>query len=85
MEKVPKFEFINNPRVEASNADAVVCHRVSDLPIPHVPAQIEQCRDCGKRIWVAHSSPRQPPRISWQCLPSPDKLDDDATFMLRST
>jgi hypothetical protein len=61
---------------EAETLDAVCCMRVADLPIPRVPAQMEQCCKCGERIWVSHSSPRKPKRWCVQCLQAINQHDD---------
>jgi hypothetical protein len=53
---------------EAESVQFVVCMRVTDLPIPLKPGQIEHCRDCSERIWVAHSSPKKPPRVCHHCV-----------------
>jgi formylmethanofuran dehydrogenase subunit E len=53
---------------EAETLDAVCCMRVEDMPIPPVLGQIERCSECGERVWVSHSSPREPRRICVQCL-----------------
>lgn len=53
---------------DAANADYIICHRVTDLPIPHRPAQIENCCKCGERIWCSINSPKKPLRICFKCM-----------------
>jgi ribosomal protein S27E len=39
--------------------DAIlICHRVTDMPIPSAPSEIKLCTGCLERVWVAYSSPK---------------------------
>jgi hypothetical protein len=73
---------IKNPRVEANHVDYVICHRVIDLPIPYVAAQIEHCSKCDERIWVAHTSPKKPPRICHTCIAPLMEKDDEVRLVI---
>lgn len=66
----PKIEvrLVTNPRMEAADAQIVVCTRVTELPIPFKPATIEHCPDCGERVWLANSSPRGVKLMCYQCI-----------------
>jgi hypothetical protein len=65
--KEPQIEIVNNPGIDAQDADYVVCLRVADLPIPYRRAEIRECSICHERVWLGHSSPRKPPIICHPC------------------
>jgi hypothetical protein len=77
-----KVFVTRNPRVDANVADFVVCHRVAKLPIPYVSAQIEHCSKCKERIWVAHTSPKKPPKICYDCAAPIMEKDDDLKIII---
>ncbi len=58
---------------EAADAQAVVCTKVTTLPIPVVPATIQHCSACGERIWLADNSPRGIKLICYECI-EPDLI-----------
>ena len=47
--------------------DELVCRRVVDLPMPHVPSFIVRCVLCNAQIWVALTSPNDATRICLHC------------------
>lgn len=53
-----KIENIEDCTAGPDDEETVVCIRVTEKPIPEVPATIVNCVDCGARIWLADSSPR---------------------------
>lgn len=55
------------PRIDAADAQFIICFRVVDEPIPNVPARILVCRDCLQRVWLADSSPQDRPCVCYQC------------------
>lgn len=55
------------PRIDAADAQFIICFRVVDEPIPHVPARILVCRECLERVWLADSSPQDRPCVCFQC------------------
>lgn len=60
----------------------VVCHRVTELPIPFKPAKIVPCCSCGERIWRGDASPEKPPAICLQCMTEMVKPDDAVTLVV---
>jgi hypothetical protein len=80
--KKPTITVVNNPKVEGNVADFVVCHRVSELPIPYVKAEIQHCSKCNERIWVAHTSPSKIPTLCWNCATPLIAEDDDTRIMI---
>src|SRR5215831_1009096 len=58
----------DNDQSSNEEAELVICHRVQDLPIPHVPGDIQRCKDCNERIWVSFNSPKKPPKICIRCI-----------------
>jgi hypothetical protein len=77
-----KIHVASNPQTEGNVADVVVCHSITDLPIPYVPAQIEHCSKCNERIWVAHTSPKKSLRICYNCALPMLMEDDDFKIMI---
>lgn len=53
---------------QLGEADALVCMRVSDLPIPPVPSELGSCGACAERIWVSFTSPKKPRRLCIPCV-----------------
>ena len=47
--------------------DELVCHRVADVPTPHVPSFIVRCFRCNAQIWVALNGPSDAKRICSHC------------------
>jgi hypothetical protein len=46
----------------------VVCYRVTDKPTPLIDSAQQQCVGCCEIIWVAKTSPPEPPKICIQCV-----------------
>ena len=46
----------------------VVGYRASDKPTPRINSGQQQCVSCCKIIWVAKTSPAEPPKICIQCV-----------------
>lgn len=72
-------------KIEGSKPDFVVCKRVFDVPIPAVAAEVSHCTKCGERIWVAESSPKDPPVVCFQCIEvviANDKDPEEPTIIL---
>lgn len=68
MTNKPEIIVVDDPKHDATEAAAVVCHRVSDMPIPRMAFSLmDSCSICGERIWVAPTSPSKPPKICWPC------------------
>jgi predicted RNA-binding Zn-ribbon protein involved in translation (DUF1610 family) len=45
----------------------VLCHTVTKLPIPFVPAKIVRCAECRARVWLADSSPQDVKVVCVSC------------------
>ena len=53
--------------------DELVCHRVADVPTPHVPSFIVRCFRCNAQIWVALNGPSDAKRICSHCAEDRDQ------------
>lgn len=45
--------FTKDPHDTKAEFDAIVCARVADLAVPHVPSEKSTCSECGAEVWVA--------------------------------
>jgi hypothetical protein len=45
----------------------LLCHRVTEMPVPNARSFTDACRQCGAAIWVAYSSPGNVKRLCLQC------------------
>lgn len=53
---------------EKETVDAVICMRVSDLPVCHIPgSKKDKCKMCGCEVWTAPTAPAKPPRLCFVC------------------
>lgn len=71
---------------DAEDFESVVCATVESVPIPGCASTIEICSRCPNRIWVALTSPKNPPRICYHCYVSMvHALDDSQKFEIGIT
>lgn len=45
--------FTKDPHDTKAEFDAIVCARVADLAVPHVPSEKSTCSECQAEVWVA--------------------------------
>lgn len=45
--------FTKDPHETKTEFDAIVCARVADLAVPHVPSEKSICSECRTEVWVA--------------------------------
>lgn len=50
-----------------SKGPVLICHRVADLPRPHVASHMRECRLCKLKVWAAFSSPKHQRVWCMQC------------------
>jgi hypothetical protein len=77
--------------VSKRDPTVLVCHRITDLPIPNVRAFKADCQRCGAPVWVAYSSPTADTRACMPCLadlvvdeiaqPTPQQVADIRSFL----
>lgn len=54
----------------------IISVRVEDLPKAHVPSHKEECKDCGKDVWVDNKIPEHENAVCVRCIVESGELDN---------